>query len=92
MFEYFAELYNKALLVSENREVFSYQVLISLSYLLALILSMVRAVKDKELFSDFLTIAVVVTKYMLTTLLMEYALTYIQEIMLLIMFKMFTLL
>ncbi|MEQ5874761.1 hypothetical protein J3455_09345 [Pseudoalteromonas sp. NFXS39] len=79
MFEYLAELYNKALLVSENREVFSYQVLISLSYLLALILSMVRAVKDKELFSDFLTIAVVVTKYMLTTLLMEYALTYIQE-------------
>ena len=49
MFEYLAELYNKALLVSENREVFSYQVLISLSYLLALILSMVRAVKDKEL-------------------------------------------
>jgi len=79
MFEYLAELYNKALLVSENREVFSYQVLISLSYLLALILSMIRAVKDKELFSDFLTIAVVVTKYMLTTLLMEYALTYIQE-------------
>ncbi|AXV65535.1 hypothetical protein D0907_09755 [Pseudoalteromonas lipolytica] len=79
MFEFLADLYNKALLVSENREVFSYQVLISLSYLLALVLSMLRALKDKELFSDFLTIAVVVTKYMITTLLMEYALTYIEE-------------
>ncbi|MFY8285408.1 hypothetical protein AAEU31_18060 [Pseudoalteromonas sp. SSMSWG5] len=79
MFEYLAELYNKALLASENKEVFSYQVIISLSYLLALILSMLRALKDNELFSDFLTIAVVVTKYMVTTLLMEYALTYIQD-------------
>ena len=79
MFDYLADLYNEFMFASETRKAFSLQVMISLSYLLALGLSMFRAHKNKELFSDFLAIVVVVTKYMLTTLLMEHVLMLIQS-------------
>lgn len=64
---------------SESRDAFSLQVVISLLYLCALVLSVFRAVKNRELFSDFLSIGVVVTKYLLTSLLMEKVLLYIHE-------------
>lgn len=79
MVDYLADLYNEFMVASETREAFSYQVMISLAYLLALALSIYRAHKNKELFSDFLSIAVVVTKYMLTTLLMEHVLMFIHN-------------
>lgn len=79
MFEYLTNLYNELMFASETRHAFSIQVLISLSYLLALVASIIRAVKHTEIFSDFLCISVVVSKYMLTTLLMEHVLIYIQE-------------
>lgn len=79
MFDYLADLYNKFMFASETRQAFSLQVMISLAYLSALGLSMYRAHKNRELFSDFLSIAVVVTKYMLTTLLMEHVLMFIQS-------------
>lgn len=79
MTEYFADLYNKIMVASGDHAVFSIQVIISLAYLLALFLSVFRAFKDKELLSDFLSIAVVVSKYMLTTLMMEHILLYIQQ-------------
>lgn len=79
MFDYLADIYSEFMVASESRDAFSYQVIISIAYLLALILSMYRAHKNKELFSDFLSISVVVTKYMLTTLLMEHVLMYIQS-------------
>ena len=79
MFDYLTDLYNDFMFASESRDAFSLQVLISIAYLLALALSIYRAHKNRELFSDFLSIAVVVTKYMLTTLLMEHVLMYIQS-------------
>lgn len=79
MFEYLTNLYNEFMFASETRHAFSIQVLISLSYLLALAASITRAIKHTEIFSDFLCISVVVSKYMLTALLMEHVLIYIQE-------------
>tara|TARA_B110000091_G_scaffold203954_1_gene238047 strand:- start:25597 stop:26187 length:591 start_codon:yes stop_codon:yes gene_type:complete len=72
-------LYNEILVATATHNVFSVQVIISLCYLLALCLSIFRALNDKELLSDFLSIAVVVSKYMLTTLLMEKALIFLAE-------------
>lgn len=79
MIEYFTGLYNKLMVASDHHDVFSIQVVISLTYLLALTLSIYRAVKNKELLSDFLSISVVVSKYMLTTLMMEHILIFIHE-------------
>lgn len=79
MLTYLYDLYNEFMFASETRNAFSLQVVISLSYLLALCLSIFRAFKNKELLSDFLSIAVVVSKYMLTTLMMEHILIFIQE-------------
>ena len=79
MIEYFAQIYDKLMIASDYHEVFSLQVVISITYLLALFGSVFRAVNHNELFSNFLCISVVVTKYMLTTLLMEHILLYIQE-------------
>lgn len=79
MITYISDLYNNLLVATAEHEVFSLQVIISLAYLLALILSMYRAHNNKELFSDFLSIAVVVSKYMLTTLLMEHVLMFVAE-------------
>lgn len=79
MIEYFTGLYNKLMVASDHHDVFSIQVVISLTCLLALTLSIYRAVKNKELLSDFLSISVVVSKYMLTTLMMEHILIFIHE-------------
>ena len=79
MIDYISDLYNEFMFASESRDAFSLQVIISLMYLVALVLSVYRAVKNKELFSDFLSIAVVVTKYLITSLLMEKVLLYIHE-------------
>ncbi|MFK3873056.1 hypothetical protein [Pseudoalteromonas rhizosphaerae] len=77
MTTYLSDLYNNLLVATAEHKVFSLQVMISLCYLLALALSIYRANRNKELFSDFLSIAVVVTKYMLTTLLMEKVLMFV---------------
>mgnify|MGYP006155099087 CR=1 FL=1 len=79
MIEYFAQIYDRVMIASDYHEVFSLQVVISITYLLALFGSVFRAVNHNELFSNFLCISVVVTKYMLTALLMEHILLYIQE-------------
>lgn len=79
MIEYLAQIYDRLMIASDYHEVFSLQVVISITYLLALFASVFRAINHNELFSNFLCIAVVVTKYMLTTLLMEHILLYIQE-------------
>lgn len=79
MLTYLADLYNEFMFASETRNAFSLQVVISLTYLFALFLSVFRALSNKELFSDFLSIAVVVTKYMITTVMMEHILIFIQE-------------
>lgn len=72
-----SNIYNSLLVATANHNVFSIQVLISLVYVLALALSLFRAMRQRELLSDFLCIAVVVSKYMLTTLLMERALMFL---------------
>lgn len=79
MINYIIELYNEFMFASETRDAFSLQVVISLLYLFALVLSVFRAIKNRELFSDFLSIGVVVTKYILTSLLMEKVLLYIHN-------------
>jgi len=79
MINYIIELYNEFMFASETRDAFSLQVVISLLYLFALVLSVFRAIKNRELFSDFLSIGVVVTKYLLTSLLMEKVLLYIHN-------------
>ena len=79
MINYIIELYNEFMFASESRDAFSLQVVISLLYLFALVLSVFRAIKNRELFSDFLSIGVVVTKYILTSLLMEKVLLYIHN-------------
>lgn len=79
MINYIIELYNEFMFASETRDAFSLQVVISLLYLCALVLSVFRAIKNRELFSDFLSIGVVVTKYLLTSLLMEKVLLYIHN-------------
>ena len=73
------DLYRDLLVATAAHSVFSLQVVISLCYLFALCLSVFRALNDKELLSDFLSIAVVVSKYMLTTLLMEHVLIFLAE-------------
>lgn len=78
MFEYLAELYSELLVVRATHKVFSWQSIIAFSYLLALVLSIYRAHINKERFSDFLSISVVVVKYLLTSLLMERVLIYIE--------------
>ncbi|RJF37055.1 hypothetical protein [Pseudoalteromonas gelatinilytica] len=77
--QYLVELYNELLVATAVHKVFSVQVIIAISYAVALVLSFYRALRNRELFSDFLSIAVVVFKYQLTSLLMEKVLIYVQE-------------
>ncbi len=77
--QYLVDLYNELLVATAVHEVFSIQVIIALCYAIALILSLYRAHKNNELFTDFLSIAVVVFKYQITSLLMEKVLLYVQE-------------
>lgn len=79
MFDYLAELYNEFLVVRSTHEVFSWQSLIALAYFIALVSSIYRAHFNRELFTDFLSIAVVCVKYLLTSLLMERVLVYIAD-------------
>ncbi|MEZ7277205.1 hypothetical protein [Pseudoalteromonas sp. 68 DY56-GL68] len=79
MFEYLADLYSELLVVRSTHKVFSWQSIIAFSYFSALVLSIYRAHRYKERFSDFLSIAVVVVKYLFTSLLMERVLVYINE-------------
>lgn len=73
------DLYRDLLVATAAHSVFSLQVVISICYLFSLCLSVFRALNDKELLSDFLSISVVVSKYMLTTLLMEHVLIFLAE-------------
>lgn len=77
--QYLVDLYNELLVVTAVHKVFSVQVIIAISYAVALVLSFCRALRNRELFSDFLSIAVIVFKYQLTSLLMEKVLLYVQE-------------
>ena len=52
MFEYLTNLYNEFMFASETRHALSIQVLISLSYLLALTASIIRAIKHTEIFNS----------------------------------------
>ncbi|MBU77294.1 MAG: hypothetical protein CMK63_09905 [Pseudoalteromonadaceae bacterium] len=79
MFDYIAELYNEFLVVRSTHEVFSLQSVVAFAYVVALIRSIYRAHFNKELFTDFLSIAVVCVKYLLTSLLMERVFVYIAE-------------
>tara|TARA_Y100000780_G_scaffold186390_1_gene172923 strand:+ start:25218 stop:25805 length:588 start_codon:yes stop_codon:yes gene_type:complete len=72
-------IYNDLLVATAAHNVFSLQVVISVCYVLAFGLSIVRALKNTELLSDFLCIAVVGSKYMLTTLLMEHVLMFLAD-------------
>ncbi|TMP23802.1 hypothetical protein [Pseudoalteromonas ruthenica] len=79
MFNSFSQLYNELLEVTAEHSVFSYQVVICFLYLSALAWSLIKARRGLESFSNFITISVVSAKYILTTLLMEFALVYVQE-------------
>ncbi|MGX1111599.1 hypothetical protein ACSSVW_000978 [Pseudoalteromonas sp. MBR-15] len=77
--QYLVDLYNELLVATAVHEVFSIQVIIALCYTVALINSFYRAYKHKEHFSDFLSIAVVSSKYLITSLLMEKVLLFISD-------------
>ncbi len=79
MFEYLSELYSELLVARSTHQVFSWQSVVAFSYFSALLLSIYRTHFNKERFSDFLSISVVVVKYLLTSLLMERVLVYIDE-------------
>ena len=77
--QYLTDLYNEFLVATSAHKVFSTQVIIALCYTVALVHSFYRAFKHRELLSDFLSIAVVSSKYLVTSLLMEKVLLYISE-------------
>ncbi|MGJ8482992.1 hypothetical protein ACSFVZ_03085 [Pseudoalteromonas sp. SYSU M81236] len=77
--QYLVDLYNEMLVATSVHTVFSVQVIIAICYAIALVLSLYRALRNRELFSDFLSIAVVVFKYQITSLLMEKVLIYVQN-------------
>tara|TARA_B100001059_G_scaffold57168_1_gene52462 strand:- start:7762 stop:8346 length:585 start_codon:yes stop_codon:yes gene_type:complete len=77
--EFLQELYNKWLVIKPYTDIFSFQAVIATGYLIALLNSLLRALKNKELFSNFITIASVCVNYLLTALLMEYALEYVKH-------------
>jgi len=79
MLESIQNLYNNLLVATEDHRVISLQAIIATMYVLALASSLYRALKNREHFSDFLSIASVVVKYALTSLLMEYVLIFIAE-------------
>ncbi|TGV20347.1 hypothetical protein E5N72_09840 [Pseudoalteromonas sp. MEBiC 03607] len=79
MFESIQNLYKELMVATENHQVISMQVIIAVMYVLAFAISLFRAIGNRERFSDFLSIATVVTKYALTSLLMEYVLIFIAE-------------
>ncbi|WP_199525286.1 hypothetical protein [Pseudoalteromonas sp. bablab_jr011] len=79
MFEYIQNLYKELMVATESHQVISLQAIIAVMYVLAFALSLYRALKNSEHFSDFLSIATVVVKYALTSLLMEYVLIFIAE-------------
>tara|TARA_Y100000782_G_C10188208_1_gene268240 strand:+ start:1159 stop:1728 length:570 start_codon:yes stop_codon:yes gene_type:complete len=77
--EYLVDLYNELLVATAAHKAFSVQVIIALCYTAALVNSFYRAYKHKECFSDFLSIAVVSSKYLVTSLLMEKVLLFISN-------------
>ncbi|MCF2915052.1 hypothetical protein L1266_02385 [Pseudoalteromonas sp. Cn5-37] len=79
MFESIQNLYRELMVATENHQVISMQAIIAAMYVLAFATSLFRAIGNKELFSDFLSIATVVVKYAVTSLLMEYVLIFIAE-------------
>ena len=77
--EFLQELYNKWLVIKPYTDTFSFQAVIATSYLIALINSLRKALKEKEFFSNFITIANVCANYLFTALMMEYALEYVKN-------------
>jgi len=77
--EFLQELYDKWLVIKPYTDTFSFQAVIATSYLIALINSLRKALKEKEFFSNFITIANVCTNYLFTALMMEYALEYVKS-------------
>lgn len=76
--DFIQELYEKWLVIKPYTTVFSSQAIIATAFLVALINSLRKAIKQRELFSNFITIAFVCANYLLTALLMEYALEYVK--------------
>ncbi len=74
MLESLNQFYDSYFVANGLNQILSIQVILSLSYLLACILSFVRALQSKEHFSNFVCILTFGCKYLLTSLIMEYAL------------------
>ncbi|WP_405598948.1 MULTISPECIES: hypothetical protein [unclassified Pseudoalteromonas] len=77
--DFVQELYEKWLVIKPYTSVFSSQAIIATAFLIALINSLRKALKQNELFSNFITIAFVCANYLLTALMMEYVLDYVQR-------------
>ena len=77
--DFLQELYDKWLVIKPYTDTFSFQAIIATSYLIALVNSLRKALKEKEYFSNFITISSVCTNYLLTALMMEYALEYVKS-------------
>lgn len=77
--DFLQELYNKWLVIKPYTDTFSFQAVIATSYLIALLNSLRKALKEGEYFSNFITITSVCVNYLLTALMMEYALEYVKN-------------
>ena len=72
-------LYTKWLVIKPYTSVLSSQSIIAVAFLIALINSIRKALAQKEQLSNFITIACVCANYLLTALLMEYTIDYVQN-------------
>ncbi|MBL4704685.1 MAG: hypothetical protein JKY54_09195 [Flavobacteriales bacterium] len=65
------KIYNKLLMITPGSDVFSMQTLLLCFYVIALLLAIYRANKNRERLTDFLTIVTACVKYGLTAVLVE---------------------
>ena len=77
--EFFENLYEKWMVIQPYTTAFSSQAVIATAFIIALINSLRKALANKELFSNFVTIAFVCVNYLITALLMEYVLAYVSN-------------
>lgn len=77
--EFFENLYEKWMVIQPYTTAFSSQAVIATAFIIALINSLRKALANKELFSNFVTIAFVCANYLITALLMEYVLAYVSN-------------
>lgn len=74
--DWLIELYNKLLVTRGQTDFFSPQTLIANLYIIALLVSMYKASKKRELFTNFIAITSVCVQYMLCAFVMEIAISY----------------